>query len=187
MDIRMKNTISYLRNFTKGLSDYTKDYILTRPVKRKHTGISAVIDASGDLASSISNSETEGKDAFSFSVMGNDYAHSVDKGVMMGSVPNISNLMSWINYKLPAIHLSGASVPKTPPNIERVAYLIATSIGRNGIPATNFLQEIVDENERKLQDTILSENLIKDISMSIGDVLVDLGFEESGDEYEKSM
>jgi hypothetical protein len=66
-----------------------------------------------------------------------DYAIFVDKGRKAGKQPPISSIEEWCKRK---------SIPKS------ASFAIARNIGKNGIPATNFMKTL-----RKLSDIIVDK------------------------------
>ncbi len=143
MDTRLEDRIE--RAFRKCLEEIAKEYRQSlrrfRPYPKVATGELSGIDAKKDVTVEMTDTEAVG------------YIHlapqwkNVETGRKPGlKPPPVSVIQKWIEDR--------RIKPKDNISKKSLAYLIARSIGRNGIPPTNMLQTIAREVTAKHRENI---------------------------------
>lgn len=94
-----------------------------------------------------------------------DYYKYIESGRRAGrKMPPVSAIQAWIEKK----HITPRPIGGRTPSLPQLAFLIARHIGRDGIPAKPYLQDIknnvLDGNEF---NTELSNALVQDITQNL--------------------
>ena len=156
---KFKNTKAYLDNYSKELVKLLKIEIGRNRTRSYSSGRSynSPIDNTGSLRESIESLAKESANGFGFNIMANEYGLAVDKGTKQGQPPvykpttNIQDLMQWIRSKPVRIRDSkGRFVQATDYRVRGLAFVIARKIGRDGIKATGFIQDAINQSMENL-------------------------------------
>lgn len=124
-------------NFTKKLFDRIgREFIEELKKELKLLGKSA----SGNLINSLNYKVTQVNDSFYIEIIAADYLKFVDKGRKPGKMPPIKAIKPWVEMK--GIKIIGKNQKVL--TSESAAYLIARSIGEDGIKPTN----VIDKTEK---------------------------------------
>lgn len=181
---KFKNTKAYLDNYSKELVKLLKIEIGRSRSRTYSSGrnIKSPIDSSGSLRDSIQSAIKEGKNGFSFNIMANDYITTVDQGRPAGSSVPIQDLIQWIKTKPIRIRDSRKQFIKVNDLVIRgIATNIARKIDREGIRATNFISEAIEDSMGKLN--LLGNAVGKDVSINLDDILLKAGYIKKGENY----
>ena len=187
---KFKNTKAYLDNYSKELVKLLKIEIGRNRTRSYSSGRSynSPIDNTGSLRESIESLAKESANGFGFNIMPNEYGLAVDKGTKQGQPPvykpttNIQDLMQWIRSKPVRIRDSkGRFVQATDYRVRGLAFVIARKIGRDGIEATGFIQDAINQSMEKLNK--LGEVVSQDVSLNLDDILIKSGYIKKGDNY----
>ena len=187
---KFKNTKAYLDNYSKELVKLLKIEIGRNRTRSYSSGRSynSPIDNTGSLRESIESLAKESANGFGFNIMANEYGLAVDKGTKQGQPPvykpttNIQDLMQWIRSKPVRIRDSkGRFVQATDYRVRGLAFVIARKIGRDGIEATGFIQDAINQSMEKLNK--LGEVVSQDVSLNLDDILIKSGYIKNGDNY----
>jgi hypothetical protein len=187
---KFKNTKAYLDNYSKELVKLLKIEIGRNRTRSYSSGRSynSPIDNTGSLRESIESLAKESANGFGFNIMANEYGLAVDKGTKQGQPPvykpttNIQDLMQWIRSKPVRIRDSkGRFVQATDYRVRGLAFVIARKIGRDGIEATGFIQDAINQSMEKLNK--LGEVVSQDVSLNLDDILIKSGYIKKGDNY----
>ena len=187
---KFKNTKAYLDNYSKELVKLLKIEIGRNRTRSYSSGRSynSPIDNTGSLRESIESLAKESANGFGFNIMANEYGLAVDKGTKQGQPPvykpttNIQDLMQWIRSKPVRIRDSkGRFVQATEYRVRGLAFVIARKIGRDGIEATGFIQDAINQSMEKLNK--LGEVVSQDVSLNLDDILIKSGYIKKGDNY----
>ena len=187
---KFKNTKAYLDNYSKELVKLLKIEIGRNRTRSYSSGRSynSPIDNTGSLRESIESLAKESANGFGFNIMANEYGLAVDKGTKQGQPPvykpttNIQDLMQWIRSKPVRIRDSkGRFVQATDYRVRGLAFVIARKIGRDGIKATGFIQDAINQSMEKLNK--LGEAVSQDVSLNLDDILIKSGYIKKGDNY----
>ena len=181
---KFKNTRAYLDNYSKELVKLLKIEIgrtrnRTYPSKRN---VNSPIDSSGELKDSIEYIAKKRKGSFSFNIMANSYGEKVDEGTKKGTSVPIQDLIKWIKKKPVRIRDSRKRFIKVNDLVIRgIATNIARKIDREGIRATNFISEAIEDSMGKLN--LLGNSVGKDVSINLDDILLKAGYIKKGENY----
>lgn len=187
---KFKNTKAYLDNYSKELVKLLKIEIGRNRTRSYSSGRSynSPIDNTGSLRESIESLAKESANGFGFNIMANEYGLAVDKGTKQGQPPvykpttNIQDLMQWIRSKPVRIRDGkGRFVQATDYRVRGLAFVIARKIGRDGIKATGFIQDAINQSMEKLNK--LGEVVSQDVSLNLDDILIKSGYIKKGDNY----
>lgn len=97
-----------------------------------------------------------------------DYYKYIEKGRRAGAkMPPVSAISDWITRK----HITPRPVNGKLPTLPELAFLIARKIGRDGIPAKPYIQDIKDNLLNGTFDSELQEALTQDISLELDEFL----------------
>lgn len=88
--------------------------------------------STGNLVNSLQLKIVKTKDGYATQILAADYLEDVDKGRKPGKMPPVSKITKWANKK--GIRIPGA-------NAKQVGFIIARSISKKGIKATNVLND----------------------------------------------
>lgn len=173
-DIQIKNTLSFLSNFTDDTILETKEEILRKRTRNYKSGrvVNSPINSSGSSIRSLSKTSRED----GFDVHGNDYLEDVDEGTD-STRATLSEIMSWIKKK--PVKPSGSRL--TPNSTKSLARVIQKSLVFNGIHRTAFLTDLVNNSYDRLQG--IEESVADDVVDSIEDILEDVGLTKKGEKY----
>jgi hypothetical protein len=125
--------------------------------------------ATGDLIKSLDYDLIEALGTISLNIKAADYLSVVDKGRKKQKTPPPQQaILKWINIKpLPRWRdKKGRFISK-----KSQAFLIARSIGKNGIKATNVIKKSMNK-VRKIQAKLIAEAAQEDIRRLVQNVLV---------------
>jgi hypothetical protein len=127
------------------------------------TAISKLIQlgkvASGRLKKSLGYEIVKTSTSYQLHFIGEDYLDEVENGRKPGKMPPVGKIQQWMQYK---------GLPEK--DNKSVAFLIARSIGKNGIEPTQFLRKSIIENNDRLRKTMtkeLTQYIIRDIKKTI--------------------
>lgn len=185
-EIQLKNTKAFLKNYTEKMVDLTKIEIGRKRRRVYDSGrvVNSPIDARGSgkgVGESGRNSITSKEVKNGFEIEGNDYLEDVDEGTS-STIASESDLLKWIERKPVRIRKpNGRLVTMTDYRKNNLARLIKESLAERGIKRTNFLTDLVQDTQSKLDG--IENAVVEDIMDNIGDLLVDLGFLEQGETY----
>ena len=180
---KFKNTKSYLDNYSKELVKLLKIEIGRNRTRSYKSGRSynSPIDNTGSLRESIESLAKESANGFGFNIMANEYVLAVDKGSKQKSPP-IENIIDWIRSKPVRIRDSkGRFVQATDYRVRGLAFVIARKIGRDGIEATGFIQDAINQSMDKLNK--IGAAVAEDVSLNLDDILVKAGYVKKGENY----
>ena len=156
---------SEYENLKKAMEKYGEEVIIELAVQlRKADKI-----ATGNLVKSLDYDLIEALDLIVLNIKAADYLSVVDKGrKKQKDPPPQQAILKWINIKpLPRWKdKKGRIISK-----KSQAFLIARSIGKNGIKATNVIKKSMDK-VRKIQAKLISEAAGADIRRLVQNVLV---------------
>ena len=180
--IKFKNTNSWLNGFSDRLVK-----LLRIEVSRSRTrtyqndrSITAPIDSSGSLRSSLEAVKKSYNDGFGSNIMGNDYADKINDGGTAN--PSIGSLISWIRKKPVTLQTTGNRVVNlTEGRIKHLAKNIKKSIQSIGIQRTGFIDDALKDVMKEI-DSIHSP-LIKDVELNVDEILKRAGYVKKGDNY----
>ena len=179
MDIRFKNTESYIKSFaeTKLIQYFLESY----QASRQRTGnVNAPVESSGAGGSSL-NVKTE-NNGLDINLYGNAYLQGVDEGTAPFS-PNVDAIKSWIRQKPVTLKdFSGKTMPRNESNIASVAYKIGEAISLRGIAPANYIREVVEKAFENIVDGMLPP-LKEDVKDKLDDILTSIGYTKQGDTY----
>jgi hypothetical protein len=108
--------------------------------------------SSGRLQSSLKTSEKESKGGVEISIQMEDYGTYVDEGRKPGKGVPVDDLKKWIRQKGLTFNSQSKSKQTTEQKINSLAFLINRKIKKEGIEATDFLQDVLDELFPKFSD-----------------------------------
>lgn len=180
MDIRFKNTESYIKSFaeTKLVQYFLESYQASR---QRTGGINAPVESSGEGGSSL-NVKTENK-GLDINLYGNAYLQGVDEGTSPFS-PNVDGIKDWITTKPVQLkdYKTGKLLQNTPENIASVAYKIGEAISLRGIAPANYIREVVQKAFKNIVGGMLPP-LKEDIEDKLDDILTSVGYTKQGDAW----
>lgn len=149
----MRLRIEYY-NLEVVMNDFGKDYVTA--IKRELRSEGKV--ASGELLNSINYKLIRKDDGFDIQITSKEYLKYVDEGRRPGRMPPSTKLIPWVRSK--GIKMSTSKGKKM--TDQQMAFVLAKSIGKKGIKATNILSETKAEVMAEYKDKI-SEAVAKDI------------------------
>lgn len=152
------------KNLDKAFDNLGKDLVKTL-VKNL---LSANKKATGNLIRSIDYKVVEKANGFIVELLAADYLTNVDEGRRAGSKqPPLSALDKWVvARKIAPRDSKGKFLPR-----QQVKFLIARSIGKNGIKPTNVINKTINEvynNKQKL----IEKAAIEDLNALIDKIMV---------------
>ena len=118
--------------------------------------------ATGNLISSLNFKVIKDIDGAFLKIIAADYFKFVDEGRRPGKRPPIKPIKKWVENK--NIKIKNYSS-------EQSAFIIARSIGMNGIKPLKIKNKIISEVLKK-KDTLIKSGAIKDIEKLLNDILV---------------
>lgn len=129
--------------------------------------LSADKKATGQLINSLDYKVVEVFDELLLNILADDYLKFVDEGRKPGKMPPSKVFFRWIDARgIKFKNKKGKFISK-----ESTAFLIARSIGRNGIKPTNVIRKTIDSvYSNKIQ--LLEKAAAKDIEALIEKILV---------------
>ena len=180
MDIRFKNTESYIKSFaeTKLIQYFLESY----QASRQRTGnINAPVKSSGEGGSSL-NVKTE-NNGLDINLYGNAYLQGVDEGTEPFS-PNVDAIKNWITTKPVQLkdYKTGKLLQNTPANIASVAYKIGEAISLRGIAPASYIGEVVQKAFENIVEGMLPP-LKEDVTDKLDDILTSVGYVKKGNTY----
>lgn len=182
LDIKFKNTKSWLKGFSDKLVKLLRIEVSrnrTRTYKNDRS-ITAPIDSSGSLRSSLEAVKKSYNGGFGSNIMGNDYADKINDGG--DANPSIDSLISWIRKKPVTLETTGNRVVNlTEGRIRHLAKNIKQSIQSVGIQKTGFIDDAL-ENIMKEIDSI-DAALVKDVGLDFDKILTTSGYTKEGNNY----
>lgn len=180
MDIRFKNTESYIKSFaeTKLIQYFLESYQKTR----QRTGkVNAPVESSGAGGTSLNVKVENG--GLNINLYGNAYLQGVDEGTAPFS-PNVDAIKKWITTKPVQLkdYKTGKLLENTPANIASVAYKIGEAISLRGIAPASYIGEVVEKAFENIIDGMLPP-LKEDVKYKLDDILTSVGYTKQGDTY----
>ena len=182
MSLKLKNTEKYLKNYAKGLLDFTIKELDRNDRTRNYNtqSITSAITASGSLKDSLRIVQKKGESILQLNLEGNSYAEQIDEGTTSTSVSK-DKLIQWIQNKNGFKDLKGNIIKLTDTKkIDRIASLISKSLKLKGIKATNFLSDIVKLKFIELNN--IEDIVKKDIDIDFDNILLRAGYKKKGKE-----
>ena len=188
---KFKNTQIYLENYSEKLKKLLKLEI-ERSRSRSYVSGSynSPINTTGSLANSLSLLEKITPNKLSYQIIGNDYALNLNEGKPQAKMPNVGGIIKWIKDKRITLAdiKSGEIISLSDVNqVQRIAYLIARKIGGDknsiGTPETaGFIDKAIEDSMVDLDN--LGNQVGKDVSLNIEDILLKAGYIKKGENYE---
>ena len=185
--IKFNNTNSWLNGFSDRLVKLLRIEV-SRNRTRTYMGkngkpdrvITAPIDSSGSLRSSLEAVKKKYNDGFGSNIMGNDYANKINDGG--ASNPSIDSLISWIRKKPVTLQTTGnRAVNLTEGRIKHLAKNIKKSIQSIGIQKTGFIDDALKDVMKEINS--IHSPLIKDVELNVDEILNRAGYTKQGDNY----
>lgn len=179
MDIRFKNTETYIKSFaeTKLIKYFLESYQASR---QRTGGINAPVKSSGDGGGSLNVQVENG--GLDINLYGNTYLQGVDEGTNPFS-PNVDAIKDWIRTKPVTLKdIKGGTLPRTESNIASVAYKIGEAISVRGIAPASYIREVVEKAFNNIVDGMLPP-LKEDITDKLDEILTSVGYTKKGDTY----
>ena len=180
MDIRFKNTETYIKSFaeTKLIKYFLESYQASR---QRTGGINAPVKSSGDGGSSLNVKVENG--GLDINLYGNAYLQGVDEGTKPFSPPPDA-IINWLQTKPVEIkdYKTGKLLDRTPANLRSVAYKIGDSIRADGIAPASYIREVVEKAFNNIVDGMLPP-LKEDITDKLDEILTSVGYTKKGDTY----
>lgn len=180
MEIRFKNTESYIKSFaeTKLIRYFLESY---RASRSRGNGINAPVESSGRGGESLNVKVENG--GLDINLYGNAYLQAVDEGTSGGTFPNIDGLKRWIREKpITLKDFSGKSLKDTESNVASIAYLIGRKINKDGIQPASYIREVVERAFENIVEGMLPP-LTKDVKEKLDDILTSVGYTKQGDAW----
>ncbi len=160
------NTIKVLEEFAEYIiKNYREDLKQNRPGK----SYNAI--ATGDLYNNISTEVQYNNKRFEVSIELEEYWQYVEDGRRGNSKkPPYNAILNWVKRKPVIPYPKNGKLPTE----EQLAFIIQRSIAKKGIPATNYMQNSIDDALR-LFEVRIKEALILDFKeVMIGEITVRL-------------
>ena len=187
MDIRFKNTESYIKSFaeTKLIQYFLESYKASRvrPAEKsyKQGNIDERVESSGEGGNSLNVKVENG--GLNINLYGNRYLEDVDKGTQAINV-DLNNIVSWIKTKPVTLKdlSTGREIPRNQANIRFVARKIANTLSSEGIKPANYIGEVVEKAFENIIDGMLPP-LKEDVKYKLDDILTSVGYTKQGDTY----
>lgn len=184
---KFKNTQSYLNNYSDRLVKLLKAEVESSRTRNYISGqYTNPINTTGTLANSIMKSETISGNKLSFKIKGKGYGAKIDKGDPQGSIPDIGGLIKWIQDKrLSLVDLKTGELISLSDtrNVARIAYYIGRKISLKGTRETSgFIGKVMNESLKDLNG--LGDQVGKDVSLNVRDILLKAGYIKKGENYE---
>lgn len=179
MDIRFKNTESYIKSFaeTKLIKYFLESYQASRQRLGK---TNAPVKSSGEGGESLNVRVENG--GLDINLYGNSYLQGVDEGTAPFS-PNVDSIKDWIRQKPVTLKdFKGNTLPRTESNIASVAYKIGEAISLRGIAPANYIREVVERSFSDIVEGILP-SMKEDVEEKLDDILTSVGYVKKGDTY----
>lgn len=184
---KFKNTQTYLENYSEKLKKLLKLEIERSRSRNYVSGsYNSPIDTTGSLANSLSILEKITPNKLSYQITGNDYALKLNEGKPQTKMPNIGGIIKWIKDKpitladLKSGEIISLSDVK---QVQRIAYFIARKVALKGTPETaGFIDKAIEDSMVDLDN--LGNQVGKDVSLNIEDILLKAGYIKKGENYE---
>ena len=179
MEIRFKNTESYIKSFaeTKLIQYFLESY---RASRQRTGNINAPVESSGRGGESLNVKVENG--GLDINLYGNSYLQGVDKGTKPFS-PNVDAIKDWIRQKPVTLKdFKGNTLPRNESNIAKVAYKIGEAISLRGIAPANYISEVVERAFENIVEGMLPP-LTKDVKEKLDDILTSVGYTKQGDAW----
>jgi len=179
---KFNNTNAWLNGFSDRLVKLLRIEVSRNRTRRYQNGrsITAPIDSSGSLRSSLEAVKKNYDDGFGSNIMGNDYADKINDGGRAN--PSIGSLISWIRKKPVTLQTTGNRVVNlTEGRIKHLAKNIKQSIESIGIKETGFIDDAVEDVMKEINS--IDSALAKDIGLDIDRILITAGYTKEGDNY----
>lgn len=184
---KFKNTKAYLNNYSNRLVKLLKIEIQRSRTRSYVSGqYSNPINTTGTLANSIMKSQTTTGNKLSFKITGKGYGSKLDKGDPQGKIPDIGGLIKWIQDK--KISLVDLKTKETislsdTRKVSKIAYYIGRKISLKGTRETSgFIGKVIRESLKDLDG--LGDQVGKDVSLNVRDILLKAGYIKKGENYE---
>lgn len=187
MDIRFKNTESYIKSFaeTKLVQYFLESYQASRvrPAEGSYVQgkINERVESSGEGGNSL-NVKVE-NNGLNINLYGNRYLEDVDKGTQAINV-DLNNIVSWIKTKPVTLKdlSTGREIPRNQANIRFVARKIVNTLSLEGIKPARYIGEVVEKAFENIVDGMLPP-LKEDVKDKLDDILTSVGYTKQGDTY----
>mgnify|MGYP001086442406 CR=1 FL=1 len=187
MDIRFKNTESYIKSFaeTKLVQYFLESYQASRvrPAEGSYVQgkINERVESSGEGGNSLNVKVENG--GLNINLYGNTYLEDVDKGTQAINV-DLNNIVSWIKTKPVTLKdlSTGREIPRNQANIRFVARKIVNTLSLEGIKPARYIGEVVEKAFENIVDGMLPP-LKEDVENKLEDILTSVGYTKQGDTY----
>jgi hypothetical protein len=187
MDIRFKNTESYIKSFaeTKLVRYFLESYQASRvrPEEGSYVQgkINERVESSGEGGNSLNVKVENG--GLNINLYGNRYLEDVDKGTQAVNV-DLNNIVSWIKTKPVTLKdlSTGEEIPRNQANIRFVARKIVNTLSLEGIKPARYIGEVVEKAFENIVDGMLPP-LKEDVKDKLDDILTSVGYTKQGDTY----
>ena len=187
MDIRFKNTESYIKSFaeTKLIRYFLESYQTSRvrPAEGSYVQgkINERVESSGEGGNSLNVKVENG--GLNINLYGNRYLEDVDKGTQAVNV-DLNNIVSWIKTKPVTLKdlSTGREIPRNQANIRFVARKIVNTLSLEGIKPARYIGEVVEKAFENIVDGMLPP-LKEDVKDKLDDILTSVGYTKQGDTY----
>lgn len=187
MDIRFKNTESYIKSFaeTKLVQYFLESYQASRvrPAEGSYVQgkINERVESSGEGGNSLNVKVENG--GLNINLYGNRYLEDVDKGTQAINV-DLNNIVSWIKTKPVTLKdlSTGREIPRNQANIRFVARKIVNTLSLEGIKPARYIGEVVEKAFENIVDGMLPP-LKEDVKDKLDDILTSVGYTKQGDTY----
>lgn len=187
MDIRFKNTESYIKSFaeTKLVQYFLESYQASRvrPAEGSYVQgkINERVESSGEGGNSLNVKVENG--GLNINLYGNRYLEDVDKGTQAINV-DLNNIVSWIKTKPVTLKdlSTGREIPRNQANIRFVARKIVNTLSLEGIKPARYIGEVVEKAFENIVDGMLPP-LKEDVKDKLDDILTSVGYTKQGDAW----
>jgi hypothetical protein len=187
MDIRFKNTESYIKSFaeTKLVQYFLESYQASRvrPAEKSYVqgNINERVESSGEGGNSLNVKVENG--GLNINLYGNRYLEDVDRGTQAVNV-DLNNIVSWIKTKPVTLKdlSTGREIPRNQANIRFVARKIANTLSLEGIKPARYIGEVVQKAFENIVDGMLPP-LKEDVKDKLDDILTSVGYTKQGDAW----
>jgi hypothetical protein len=186
---KFKNTQTYLENYSEKLKKLLKLEI-ERSRSRNYTptgSVNSPINTTGSLANSLSLFSKISSNKLTYGITGNSYANKLNEGKPQGTIPDVRGIIKWIRDKrITLVDYTNNNKPVSLDDInkvERIAYHIANKIAIRGTDETaGFIDKAIEDSMADLDN--LGNQVGKDVSLNIEDILLKAGYIKKGENYE---
>lgn len=175
---RYRNLGKYLLEYTRSMVKELKRQV-DKPRSRSYKSgtYNTPLNDTGSLKNSISYKlQNLGEDSYKFSISGNSYGLTIEKG----GVQNVSRngqlqLKNWAKRKLGLQDAAARSVA-----YKTAQKFADTKQGRKPVP---FITQAMEKKEDGLGNLILGGIVEKDVAENIEQILIEAGYAKKGDEF----